>query len=372
MTKPAKLFLSTTILLSLIGLFFVFEASTVESFRLFSHQYYFVKQQAMWLLISMIAMASVYFVKPIWLQRFAWPIYIFGLLLVFLTLIPPFGIKLNGASRWLLMPWGGTLQPVEFFKLAIINFYAYLLSRKTSLRSFLFFLAWPVLLLLLQPDFGSLMVFVAGCFTMYFLSGVDLRKIGTLFLGGFILATLVVVFSPYRRDRLMTFLQPEAKVQDESYHVKQITLALGAGSLWGRGIGNSLQKHAYVPEASSDSIFAIVAEEIGFIGSSILLVLFAVYFISAGQMLKQAQLSQYENLLSHGLLFAIAIQLVFNLSAVVVILPLSGMPLPFFSQGGSSLLSVFLSSGILLRLSNKNVTIENRANREKSIARSRR
>ncbi len=350
MWKPARLFFLLVITLSVAGLFFVFEASTVESFRLFGHPYHFVRTQALWLLLATVAFVAVRWLRLEWLEKWALPLYVLATLVLLLTLIPPFGVKLNGASRWLLMPWGGTLQPIELFKLAMINFYALLLSRKTNLRSFLFFLLWPALILLLQPDFGSLMILVATCLAMYFLSGAKLQKLGWLASAGFVAAVLVVIFSPYRRERLMTFLEPEQNVQGQAYHVKQITLALGAGSLFGRGIGNSLQKHAYVPEASSDSIFAIIAEEIGFVGALVLLLLFILYFVSADRMLRAAELGQYQFLLAYGLLVTIAVQLLFNLAAIVVLLPLSGMPLPFFSQGGSSLLSVMISSGLLLNI----------------------
>ena len=139
-------------------------------------------------------------------------------------------------------------------------------------------------------------------------------------------------------------------MQGDSYHVRQITLALGGGAWFGRGIGNSQQKYSYVPEASSDSIFAIVAEEVGFVGSLVLISLFVLYFFLANRMVANKELSGYEALLYHGILAWLAIQLLFNLSAVVAILPLSGMPLPFFSQGGSALLMSFIANGVLLSI----------------------
>ena len=202
--SSAKAFLALIAVLSLTGLFFVFEASTVESFKLFGHQYYFFKQQAIWLLLSFVALFVISKFKVELLEKFALQIYIFGILLLILTLIPGIGLKLNGARRWIALPFG-TLQTVELFKFILINFYAYLLSHKTNLFSFLFFLFWPVILILLQPDFGSLMVLVATSIIMYFLSGGPIKNLSILFGGGFVLALLVVLFSPYRRERLMTF-----------------------------------------------------------------------------------------------------------------------------------------------------------------------
>ena len=189
-----------------------------------------------------------------------------------MTLIPSIGLKLNGARRWIALPFGiGTLQSVEVFKFVLVNFYAYLLSKKLDLSSFLFFLFWPIVLVLLQPDFGSLMILVATSIIMYFLAGGRIKFLAILCAVGVLFVLLVILLSPYRRERLTTFLNPAENVQEESYHVRQITLALGSGSWLGRGIGNSQQKYSYVPEASSDSIFAIVAEEIGFVGSFLII-----------------------------------------------------------------------------------------------------
>ena len=349
MSSSSKFFYFLVIALSLIGLFFVFEASTVESFKLFGHQYHFFKQQASWLLVSFVVFLLSSRIKVKYFEKFALHFYILNILLLILTLIPGIGLKLNGARRWISLPFG-TLQPVEIFKFVLINFYAYLLSKKLDLKSFLFFLLWPIILILLQPDFGSLMILVASSLIVYFLSGANFKLLSILFAGGFLLALLVVLLSPYRRERLTTFLNPEQNALADSYHVRQITLALGGGSWLGRGIGNSQQKYSYVPEASSDSIFAIVAEEVGFVGSFVIIALFACYFILANTMVKNRDLSKYEYLLYYGILAWIAIQLLFNLSAVVVLLPLSGMPLPFFSQGGSSLLMLFFASGVLLSI----------------------
>lgn len=349
MSSSAKFFLGLVALLSLTGLFFVFEASTVESFKLFGHQYYFFRQQALWLFLSFLTLFFVAKIKVSFFEKYALHFYALAILLLILTLIPGIGLKLNGARRWIALPFG-TLQTVEVFKFVLINFYAYLLAKKLDLKSFLFFLFWPVVLILLQPDFGSLMIIVASSIIIYFLAGAEIKLLSFLMGGGFFLALVVVLLSPYRRDRLMTFLNPQENALGESYHVRQITLALGGGSWFGRGIGNSQQKYSYVPEASSDSIFAIVAEEIGFFGSSFIIILFVLYFASANLMVRNKNLSNYEYLLYYGILAWLAIQIIFNLSAVVVLLPLSGMPLPFFSQGGSSLLMSFVASGVLLSI----------------------
>ena len=202
-----------------------------------------------------------------------------------------------------------------------------------------------------QNPIGSLLVLFFSAMVIYFLSGVDLKTFSLILLGSIILGLIAILLIPYRRERLMSFIQRDVNVQDEAYHSHQVLLALGAGSWFGKGIGNSQQKYAYVPEASSDSIFAIIAEEIGFLGSTLIILMFGAYFFLAERMIKDQKLNQYQFLLFYGILAWVAAQLMFNLGAVVSILPLSGMPLPFFSQGGSSLLSIFFVTALLLNIS---------------------
>lgn len=350
MTKANWRFSVLVIILAFTGLFFLFEASTVQSVRLFNHPYHFVSQQTKWLALSLLLASVSYFINLRIFQKLALIIYFFALILLALPLIPGLGLTLNGASRWINI-FNYTFQPVEIFKFFFINFYANLLAKKTNIVSFLFFLIWPTLILLLQPDFGSLLVLFVSVMIMYFLSNVDIKLFSLLLFGSVILGLIAILLIPYRRERLLSFINRDVNVQDEAYHSHQVLLALGSGSWFGRGIGNSQQKYAYVPEASSDSIFAIIAEEIGFIGSSLIILMFGAYFFFAESMINDKKLNKYQYLLFYGILAWIATQLLFNLGAVVALLPLSGMPLPFFSQGGSSLISVFFVSAILLNIS---------------------
>lgn len=350
MSKAHWRFTLLVVILSFTGLFFLFEASTVQSVRLFNHPYHFVSQQAKWLVLSFVLASIGYFINIRIFQKFALLWYLLALVLLALPLVPGLGLTLNGASRWIKL-FNYSFQPVEIFKFFFINFYATLLAKKTNAISFIFFLIWPSLILLLQPDFGSLLVLFFSAMVIYFLSGVDLKTFSLILLGSIILGLIAILLIPYRRERLMSFIQRDVNVQDEAYHSHQVLLALGAGSWFGKGIGNSQQKYAYVPEASSDSIFAIIAEEIGFLGSTFIILMFGAYFFLAERMIKDQKLNQYQFLLFYGILAWVAAQLMFNLGAVVSIFPLSGMPLPFFSQGGSSLLSIFFVTALLLNIS---------------------
>jgi cell division protein FtsW len=176
--------------------------------------------------------------------------------------------------------------------------------------------------------------------------GGSIKKLSPFVLGFGLILILAVVFSPYRVRRVQTFLNPESDPLGASFQIRQITLALGSGGLWGRGLGNSQQKYAFIPEASSDSIFAIVAEEVGFVGSLVIILLFMYYFYTLLQVSQSLKDGSYSQLLISGLLILVAGQTLLNLGAIVALVPLTGLPLPFFSYGGSSLISLLFLNGV--------------------------
>ncbi|NCN45099.1 MAG: hypothetical protein COU63_00835 [Candidatus Pacebacteria bacterium CG10_big_fil_rev_8_21_14_0_10_36_11] len=342
-----KMIMLLTFFLSLIGLFFVFEASTTESYRLVGHQYHFLKQQGISLTLGLI----ILFITKHWPFSF-WqktaPLWFgLGLLILFLVLIPGFGVELNGARRWFLFG-GRVFQPVEFFKFALILFSASWMSKNPKPQSFLFFTGIFSLFLLLQPDMGSLLILLWIVFGMFYLAGGNLRFltiIGSLGLG---LLVVAILLSPYRLQRLTTYLDPSKDPLGSSFHIRQITLALGHGGWFGVGIGNSQQKHAYIPEASSDSIFAIVAEEVGFIGGSIILLILFFYAYLIYRLALSFPDKSFAQMFVFGVFLWLGGQTLLNIAAVVALVPLTGLPLPFFSYGGTSLLMILTTIGILL------------------------
>ncbi|MGD9129079.1 MAG: putative peptidoglycan glycosyltransferase FtsW [Candidatus Woesebacteria bacterium] len=349
-----QIFLSLlTVLLSLIGLFFVFESSVAESFAKYSHPYHFLRQQSMWFMIGVALMFFTSLIpSKLWLKTAPlW--YIFSLILLVLVFIPGIGLEINGAHRWIKIgPANG--QPIEFVKFALVIFYASWMSKHQRLTPFLFLTAIPVLLLLLQPDMGSLLILLSIAFGMYYLSGGDFKKILAVSLAGVFFLALMILTSSYRLRRLKTFLNPEADPLGASFHIRQITLALGSGGWLGQGLGNSKQKFYYIPEASSDSIFAIIGEEIGFLGSMLLLLLFISYFNLIYEIALKAKNRSFAQLVAFGVLLWVSSQTLLNLAAVVALVPLTGLPLPFFSYGGSSLVMVFLATGVVLRIAKEN------------------
>lgn len=336
-----------TIILCLIGLVFVFEASVSEAFQSFGNQFYFIKQQAIWFGVGLCALSAGIFVPIKTWQKLSPFFYLGSIFLLLCVFVPGLGKSVNGAHRWIYLA-GVTLQPVEVVKFAMITFFATWMEKHQKLAPFLFLTLMPVGLLLLQPDLGSALIVIAIAFGIYFLAGAPYRIFLTLGTAGIILLLMVILFSPYRLKRVTTFLNPDSDPLGASFHIHQITLALGSGGMWGEGIGQSRQKFSYLPEASTDSIFAIVAEEVGFAGSLLLICLFLGFLNLGYRIVKKTEPHSFAHLLAGGIFIWLSVQIVLNLSAIVALVPLTGIPLPFFSYGGSALVMVLFVTGIFI------------------------
>ncbi len=348
-TSLAGKFIFVLTLLSLVGLFFVFEASTVESFTLYGHQYYFIVRQLIWFVIGVLGFFIAYFMPlKIW-SKLSFPLYILFLILLALTLVPAIGVEVNAARRWLDLGFT-SFQPVELFKLGLAIFFANWMSDHQKITPFIFLTALPSLILLLQPDIGSLLVLLTIAASIFFTAGGDIKKILPIGAVTGLALVIVVALSPYRLRRIQTFFNPQTDPLGASFQIRQITLALGSGGWLGRGLGNSQQKYAFIPEVSSDSIFSIVAEEIGFIGSMIIITAFSYWFYLIYQTAIRQKSQSFEQLLLIGVLTWIAVQTILNLASIVALVPLTGLPLPLFSYGGSSLTTVLFASGLVFKL----------------------
>lgn len=337
--------------LTIFGLFMVYDSSSYIAFKDFGDKYGYAKDQLVWVLIGFFALSIVSFFDYRKLYNLALPILIGSIILLFLVFIPGLGVKALGARRWIDLGFF-VLQPSEFVKLALTIYLSAWFSTKEKGRflAFLLLIGLVILLVMLQPDMGTAAVILGEAVIIYFLSGGSILHILSLIpaigIGGLVL----ILLEPYRAARLTTFLNPEQGIQGSSYHLRQILIALGSGGLFGVGIGNSLQKYAYLPEATTDSIFAIIAEEIGFIGVLVLLavMLFVIY---RGFYIAVRAKDTFGKLLAGGIASFIAIQTIVNLGAQTALLPLTGVPLPFISYGGSALIINLFSVGILLNIS---------------------
>ena len=337
------------LILCLLGLFFVFEASIVESYANFGYQYHYFFRQLQWfgIGIAIFVLGSLFPIK--YLERLSPYIFLSSVILLLVVFIPSIGLEINGAKRWFSI-FGFSIQPVEFFKVSLVVYFANWLSKHQRVLPLLFSTSFPVIILLLQPDFGSLLIILFMATGMFFIAGGSIKKLLPIVVVVVVFLTIAVFTSPYRLKRVKSFIDPNSDPLGASFQIRQITLALGSGGVFGRGLGNSQHKYAFIPEASSDSIFAIVAEEVGFVGSMVLLFLFSYYVFLLYRLSIVLKTNSFEQLLVTGLWLWVSGQTLLNLAAIVALVPLTGLTLPFFSQGGSSLVSLLFLNGIVYKL----------------------
>lgn len=306
-------------------------------------------------------------VHPDWWKAASLSLLGISLLIMLCVLI--FGVKINGATRWFSLA-GITLQPVELFKPIIILYLAYYMAAfperlknfSTGLAPMLVVLGLAATLLLLQPDFGNAALLIMVAFCMWFVGGVPLRHLISLIVAVIPIGAVAIVAEPYRVKRLLSFTDPWADQFGSGYQLVQSMIAFGAGGLSGSGLGQGVQKLFYLPEAFTDFIAAVLAEELGLAGTLALITIFAV-LIWRGLQLAMGAKEPFERLLVLGCTLLIAISCMINLGAVMGILPTKGMPIPFFSYGGSALIGNSVLIGLILsvqRHQSDNRSIHNR------------
>lgn len=352
LSRWQTVFIVCFVILLLLGVLFMLDISLVESATTFHDPYFLLKQFGTGLILGL-GCFVIGMVVPLktWLK--VGPVfYVLSIVLLVAVFLPGIGLELNGAHRWLSL---GPIrfQPVEFFKLALIFYFSGWLAQKQHLPQFLAMLIPPAILILLQPDLGSLLIVLSIALILYFLAGGRLKQLGGLAALGIPVILVLIVVSPYRLKRLTSFFNPESDPLGASFHIRQITLALGRGGAFGQGLGNSQQKFAYIPESTTDSIFAIIAEEIGFFGSLLLFALQGLLWYSGYKVIQEGELDGPEQLLALGVLSWLVLQALLNLAAVVGLVPLTGIPLPFFSYGRSAQVMTLLACAIIVRSGRK-------------------
>ena len=349
MKKPDFWLLIITLILVSFGVLMVYDASVVEAFTQFGDKFYFAKLQLRWALLGLAALLACLFIPYRFWQKFSLHLFIFTLLLLVAVLIPGIGVKVQGARRWLNLG-GFTLQPAELVKLTFVMYLSSWLSKKRAFWPFILLSGFLLGLVILEPDLGTAVIIIGTGFLVYFLSGAPLLSLAAIGLTG-VLAGLSLIFSSsYRRVRLLTFFDPTDDPLGTSYHIRQILIALGSGGLLGLGLGQSRQKYAYLPEATADSIFAIIGEEVGFIGA-VLVIALLMFLIYRGFKIALAAPDSFSQILAGGITSVLALQTCINLASMAALVPLTGVPLPLISYGGSSLITHLTGIGILLNIS---------------------
>ena len=343
--------LSSVVFLTLFGLFMVYDASSFVAFRDFFDKYHYVKGQAVWVIIGLLALSFFSYFDYKKLYNLSLPILLTAIVLLIMVFIPGIGVYALGARRWINLGFF-VLQPAEFVKLALAIYLASWLSHKEKgrLAAFLMLLGLIVALVMLEPDMGTTVVILLEAIIVYFLSGGSMLYFSIILPLSAIMGYFLIRLSSYRLKRLETFFNIDQPIADFSYHVRQILIALGSGGIFGVGLGNSLQKYAYLPESTTDSIFAIIAEELGFLGAVLIVGLFAVV-IWRGFIIAVKAKDTFGKLLAGGIITFLGTQALINLSAQTILIPLTGIPLPFISYGGSALIVDLCAVGILLNIS---------------------
>jgi len=335
--------------LLIVGLIAIADASAPEAINNYSDKFYFVKQQLMWAGIGTVAMIIAAKIHYSFWSKIATPLFGISLLFLLVVLLSHFGFSALGAKRWLYIGFFN-FQPSELVKLTLAIYLAKVASKSKAALSYFLPLILVVGLIMLQPDLGTVLVIGFIALSQIFISGVNLWYfVGSLVFGFF--GTLVLILtSSYRKERLLTFLESTRDPLGTSYHIRQILLGLGSGGLFGVGLGASRQKYLFLPEASTDSVFAVIAEELGIIGSVLIVSLFGI-FIYKGLSIAAKAPDNFGRVLAAGITAWIGGQAFLNIASMVAIVPLTGIPLPFISYGGSSLVSVMIGCGILLNIS---------------------
>lgn len=353
-----KSFLIALLGLAFFGLLAVFNSSVVLGFRDFNNQYHFIADQAVYLLFGLILTVLVSRIDYHHWYKLAVPFLVITIILLVAVFIPGIGIKAYGAKRWINLGIF-RLQPTELAKLALVIYLSAWFSYKEKGRflPFLVLVGIVVALIVLQPDLGTAIIITLIAGVLYFVSGAPLMHFGILLPLILVGIVILTVIAPYRMTRLMTFINPDMDPLGSSYHIRQILIALGSGGWLGLGLGKSRQKYEYLPEANTDSIFAVISEEIGFVGSCILIFGF-MFLIYRAYLIARRAPDRFGQLLGTGVATWIAVQTIINLSSMVALLPLTGVPLPLISYGGSNLISLLIGIGVLLNINTQNIELK--------------
>ncbi|MCP5101916.1 MAG: putative lipid II flippase FtsW [bacterium] len=360
-SKIDKVLIVVTGLLLLFGLIMIYSTTSVLGKEEFGSNFHFLKKQLIWLLAGLVTAAAVallhkpyYLAKPVVFTVIT--IVVIGLILVF------FSGKINNSYRWIRLA-GFSIQPSEFAKIAVVLYLSFVLSRdgtdvndlkKLGVLLIPFFII--ELLILKEPDLGTFFLILLIALGMLFVAGLKLRY----FLAGsvFLVPAMywIIKMNPEKMKRIMAFLNPEEYVSTYGFQALQSVYAVGSGGIFGKGLGNSTQKLYFLPYAYSDFIYAIVGEEAGLLGALTVIGLFLLFLIRGIHIAKYSG-NRHTYLLVVGLTFLIVIQAMINISVTLGIFPTKGIPLPFISNGGSSLIASLIITGLILNVSRLRKTV---------------
>ena len=356
--KVDKFFLTIVLILGAVGIAMFISASLgVLAKNKETFYSVLISQLGLGLGVGFLAMYLTSKIDYKFWRKAALPIFIASILLTAAVFIPALGWSHQGAERWIRLG-PVSFQPAELLKLGFVIYFAAWLSwAKSRVQNFKFgmlplmvMLAVVAFILFNQPDTKSFILIAATGIVMLFVSGTPLRYIFGVSASAAVLLGLLVVFTPYLQERVKTFIDPSQDVRGSSYQIQQSLIALGSGGIFGRGYGQSIQKFSYLPEPQGDSIFAVLGEEFGFVGTVTIIILY-LFFALRGFRIGNHAPDSFGRLLTFGIVILITTQALMHIPSITGVFPLTGVPLPFVSQGGTSLAINLAAIGIVLQIS---------------------
>ncbi len=354
-----KVFLSLTIALVIIG-FTVFVSASLGILATSSSAAFgsiAFKQAFFGILLGLLACFFLSKVRYVFFKKYAFFLFLASLLLMCAVFLPGIGAKINGARRWIML-FGLSFQPVALLNIAFVAYFAawlsYVKEKAATLRHGLapltLMLGVMGILLLAQPDTDSFLILCTAGVGMLLVAGGQFRHVFFLGLVGIIGIAVIALARPYVMSRIHTFFNPADNALTSGYQVQQSLIAIGSGGFFGRGLGQSIQKYKFLPESVSDSIFAVLGEELGFVGAAGVIILF-LFFIFRGFRIAVRAPDAFSGLFVVGIVIIISVQSFINIGSTLGVVPFSGIPLAFFSQGGTAMLMTLVEIGIILNIS---------------------
>jgi cell division protein FtsW len=355
--KISRPFLILTIIL-VIGGFFIFSSASLGILARNDVEFSSVAFNQLFYGLFFGSLACLFFARVdyhVW-KKYAF-IFFIGSIILTLLVFSPIGIEHGGARRWIDLKFI-SFQPAEFLKLAFIIYFAAWLSGmkekvetfRWGLLPFLIFSAILGAILLAQPDTDTFAIIVFAALSMYIASGAKWRHVLSILIAGVAVLAILYFTRPYIKQRIEVMIHPSVNNQTSGYQLNQSLIAVGSGRVWGRGFGQSIQKFHYLPEPMGDSVFAVAAEEFGFVGAFTIIVIFIMFGLEGLKIASKSQ-DNFGRLISLGIVILIVSQALTNIGGMVGILPLTGIPLPFISQGGTALLITLVEAGIIMNIS---------------------
>lgn len=349
------LLLFSVILLVAFGVLMVYSASFYSAQLTYGDSMFFMKKQLVGAIIGLASMIILYFIDYRFLKKLKWISLIVSLVLLLLVFVPSIGVKVYGARRWINLGFF-TLQPSEIAKFGFIIFASSSLAKmQRQVKSFKGILPTLIAggiiccLIILEPNMSITICVGVTMITMLFVGGARFKHFCFLAIPIALLVPLLIILEPYRLRRLVAFLDPFASASSEGFQLVQSLYAVGSGGLFGVGLFNSRQKYLFLPFAESDFIFSIIAEEFGFVGSCVLILVFGI-IIARGIIIAMKAPTRFGSYLASGITTIIAVQLVVNIAVVTGSIPPTGLPLPFISAGSTSLVMFMSAIGVLLNI----------------------